>query len=92
MSQLTVFDIWAEWCAPCRKFAPIFEKVSDEFPGAQFEKVNADENMDFLEYFGIRSIPTILIVRGTEVLYQHTGILSEPVFREVVNTYYSSKE
>lgn len=92
MSQLTVFDIWAEWCAPCRKFAPIFERVSDEFPGAHFEKVNADENMDFLEYFGIKSIPTILIVRGTDVLYQHTGILSESDFREVVNTYYSNKD
>lgn len=90
--MISVFDVWAEWCAPCRRFAPIFEKITDEFPGAHFEKVNADENPDFLNYFEIRSIPTILIVSGVDVLYRHTGILSESELREVVNTYYSNKD
>ena len=89
--MITVYDVWAEWCSPCKRFSPIFEKISSEFSNAAFEKVNADENLDFLNQFGIRSIPTILIVdtESGNVLFQHAGILSEAAFRAVVTTYYS---
>lgn len=82
---MIVFDVWAEWCAPCKKFGPIFEKVANEFPEVEFQKINADENPQFLENFGIRGIPTILVVsRQGEILHQHAGILSEAKFRDLV--------
>ena len=59
---MKVFDVWAEWCAPCKRFAPIFSKVAEEFEAIEFVKINAHENMDFLNQFGIQSIPTILVV------------------------------
>lgn len=82
---MKVYDVWADWCAPCKRFAPIFEKVSKEFPDVEFVKQEADTNPTFLWHFGINSIPTILIVDENEkVLFQHAGILSEANFRNLV--------
>jgi thioredoxin 1 len=83
-----VYDVWAEWCSPCKRFAPIFEKVSEEFPDVDFVKVEADLNPEFLNKHSINSIPTILIVDEKEkVLFQHIGILSEENFRNLVSTF-----
>ena len=85
---MKVFDVWAEWCAPCKKFSPVFEKVANEFPNVEFIQVNADSNPLFLNDYGIYSIPTILIVDEEKgVLFQHAGILSEDNFRKLVSTF-----
>jgi len=78
---MRVFDIWAEWCPPCKRFAPIFESVAQKFPDVQFIKVDADSQIGFeiLNEFRISSIPTILVVNDeNQVIFQHAGILSEP--------------
>lgn len=83
---MKVFDVWAEWCPPCKKFGPIFERVSKEFPDVEFVKINADENPEFLNKHSIRGIPTILILSDSgEVVFQHPGILSEANFRDIVS-------
>jgi len=84
---MKIFDVWAEWCAPCKRFAPIFQKVSSEFPNVEFFKVNADLDVTFLWNYGIQSIPTILVLDDNEkVIFQHAGILSEQNFRNLVST------
>lgn len=84
---MKIYDVWADWCAPCKRFAPVFEKVAQEFPGVEFIKVEADLDPTFLWNHGIQSIPTILITDDNDrVLFQHAGILSEPVFRDLVAT------
>lgn len=86
--MITVYDVWAEWCPPCKKFAPIFEKVANKNPDVDFVKVNADEDFNFLNTHSIRSIPTILIVDSEKgVVFEHTGILTEPLLQQLVNTY-----
>jgi len=84
---LKIFDVWAEWCPPCKKFGPVFDRVSKEFPDVEFVKVNADseEGSDFLNLYGIRGIPTILLFDSQEnIVFQHAGILPEGSLRELV--------
>lgn len=82
---MIVYDVWAEWCPPCKKFAPVFERVSSRFPNVEFVKINADENAEFLNKFSIRSIPTILVADSSgNVFFQHAGIVQEFVLEEIV--------
>jgi thioredoxin len=62
-SGIVFVDWWAPWCAPCRIFGPIFERVADHNPEVVFAKVNAEEHPDLAVSFGIRAIPTIMIFR-----------------------------
>lgn len=86
---MKIYDVWAEWCPPCKKFGPIFESVSKEFPGVDFVKINADENPDFLNKFSIRGIPTILLTTDSgDILFQHAGILSAENLRKLVSLHF----
>lgn len=86
---MIVFDVWADWCAPCKKFAPVFEKVAEEFQDVKFVKIEADHNPEFLQEYSINSIPTILVTDDFgNVIFQHVGILSESNFRNVVSAYF----
>ncbi len=82
---MRVYDVWAEWCVPCKRFAPVFEKVANEIQDVEFVKVEADVNAEFLNHYAINSIPTILVTddSGNE-LFRHVGILSESNFRNLV--------
>lgn len=67
-------DFWAEWCAPCKAIAPVLEEVVKESGGTlTLAKVNVDDNPGLAGRYGIRSIPTILFVKGGKVLDQVIG-------------------
>lgn len=70
-------DFWAPWCGPCRQFSPIFENVSEKHPNVAFGKVNSDEQPKLAEYFNIRSIPTLIILRQKIVIEQASGVIPE---------------
>lgn len=91
MNRLKIVDIWAEWCRPCKRFDPIFKRVSEKFPDVDFVKVNAEEESDFIDKYGINSIPTVLVMKGEDILFSHPGFMSEELLIEVVNTYYSNE-
>jgi thioredoxin 1 len=70
LSELpVVVDFWAEWCGPCRMVAPILEELSVE-NSERFKvvKVNSDDNSGLAAHYSIRSIPTILVLKGGEVV------------------------
>ena len=72
----TVFiDFWAEWCGPCRSFAPTYEATSEKFPGIVFGKVDTEDQPELAGAFGIRSIPTLMIFRDQIVLYAQPGAI-----------------
>jgi thioredoxin 1 len=74
-----IVDFWAPWCGPCRMMAPIFEKVSQSFEGrVRFLKVNTEQLPELADAFGIRSIPSLLVLHGTEVTDSRIGLLPEP--------------
>ena len=70
LSELpVVVDFWAEWCGPCRMVAPILEELSVENTERfKVVKVNSDDNSGLAAHYSIRSIPTILILKGGEVV------------------------
>jgi len=70
LSELpVVVDFWAEWCGPCRMVAPILEELSVENTERfKVVKVNSDDNTGLAAHYSIRSIPTILILKGGEVV------------------------
>lgn len=67
-------DFWAEWCGPCRMVSPIVDELADEYEGkAKFGKVDVDNNPQISTKYGIRSIPSLLIFKGGEVVDQIVG-------------------
>jgi thioredoxin len=70
----TFVDFWATWCAPCRMIAPTFEKLADKYSNEiNFAKVNVDEEPELAGQFGIRSIPTLLLIKDGKVVEQVVG-------------------
>ena len=67
-------DFWAEWCGPCRMIGPIVEEIANEYDGkAVIGKLNVDENPDISMNYGVRSIPTLLVFKGGEVVDRIVG-------------------
>jgi thioredoxin 1 len=66
---IMLVDFWAPWCGPCRMVSPIIEQLSREYSGRiAFGKVNVDENQRIAASFGIQSIPTLMIFKGTKAV------------------------
>ena len=69
-----MIDFWAVWCGPCRMIAPIVEEMSAEYDGkAVIGKVDVDSNPNVAMKYGIRNIPTVLFVKGGEVVDKQVG-------------------
>ena len=83
-NDMVVIDYWAEWCGPCKSFGPIFEKVSEDFPGAVFAKVDTESEQEIASYFQIRSIPTLMIFREKVIVFSQPGALPEGALRDII--------
>jgi thioredoxin 1 len=82
---IVLIDWWAPWCAPCRAFAPTYERVAERHPDITFAKVNTEEEQALAGAFDIRSIPTLMILRDKVLLYSQPGALPESALEDLVN-------
>ena len=78
-----VVDFWAEWCGPCRMLAPAVDELAAELAGkVKFVKCNVDENQDIAAQYGIRSIPTLLVLQGGTVKGQMVGAMTKAMLKD----------
>lgn len=85
LSTPVLVDFWAAWCGPCKTLGPILEKVVDEYAGAlKLAKVDADVQMQLAAAFGIRSLPTVVLVKDGQMVDGFMGALPESGVRQFV--------
>jgi len=82
--SFVVVDFWAPWCGPCRSFAPVYEKVSEDHDDILFAKINTEEEQEIAAHFQIRSIPTLMIFREQVIIFAQPGALPEGSFRQLL--------
>jgi thioredoxin 1 len=79
-------DFWAEWCGPCRMIGPIVEEIAKEYDGkAVVGKLNVDENGDIAGNYGIRSIPTLLVFKGGQIVDKIVGAVPKPSITQKID-------
>lgn len=83
-NSFVIIDFWAEWCGPCKSFAPIYESASEQHPDVVFAKVNTEEQQELAAHFQIRSIPTLMIFRDQIIIFAQPGMLPESAFNELI--------
>ena len=83
--KLTVVDFWAEWCGPCKALGPIVDQLSTEYAGkVNVGKLDVDSNPDVSMKYGIRSIPTILFVKGGQVVDKVVGAVPKAQLQSTI--------
>ncbi|BFM20719.1 thioredoxin TrxC [Gilvimarinus japonicus] len=81
-----VVDFWAEWCGPCKTFAPAFARAASGLePVARFIKINTELAQQTSAQFGIRSIPTLMVFHDGQAIAQQAGALPYPQFLQWLN-------
>ena len=83
-NDTVILDFWAPWCEPCKGFAPIFEAVSEKFPGVVFAKINTEQEIDLADTFQIRSIPTIMVLRQQVILFSQPGAMAGAALEQII--------
>lgn len=82
MKQVIRFT--ASWCSPCKMYAPIFEKVASEVSGAKFETIDVDSGDQRVIEYGVRNIPTTVVLEGNKVISKQTGLIREDQLKQMI--------
>ncbi len=86
--KLVLIDFWAQWCGPCRMLSPIVEQLAEEYEDkAVIGKVDVDTNQEVSMKYGIRSLPTILLIKNGEVVDKHVGLTTKAKLQEKIEAH-----
>ena len=83
-SDIVLVDWWADWCGPCRMFAPVFEQASEENPDIVFGKVDTEAEQVLAAQAQISSIPTLMVFREGILLYAQPGALPASALEDLI--------
>ena len=84
-NDIVLVDFWAEWCGPCKRFGPIYEKTSEEYEGVVFAKLDTDANQELSGQLGIEGIPTLMAFREGVLVFNQAGALPGPALIQVID-------
>jgi Thioredoxin domain-containing protein len=81
---ITVLDIWADWCRPCKAIEPYLKELEREHPNVKFLKLNADENPEILQELGVISIPTVIYFKNGKEMGRIIGVHPKQKFKQTL--------
>ena len=76
-NEIVVIDFWAQWCAPCKQYGPVFAKVSEKYPEISFAKLHTEEETGLSDHFFVQNLPTTVLMKEKTVVFKKPGLLSE---------------
>ena len=84
-NDIVLVDFWAEWCGPCKRFGPIYEKTSEEYQGVVFAKLDTEANRELSGQLGIEGIPTLMAFREGVLVFNQAGALPGQALKQVID-------
>lgn len=81
---IVLVDFWADWCGPCKRFAPVYERSSQKHQDIVFGKVDTEAQQELGAKFDIRSIPTIMAIRDGIIVFAQPGALPESALENLI--------
>ena len=83
-NDIVMVDFWAEWCGPCKSFAPVYEATSESNPDIVFGKVDTEAEQALVGAAGIQSIPTLMVFREGVMVFRQSGALPQQAMDQLI--------
>lgn len=84
-NPIVFLDFWATWCGPCKSFGPVFEAAAEAHPDIVFGKIDTDAQQELASVFGIRSVPTLAVIRERIMVFRESGALPASALEQIVD-------